>query len=120
MKNETWVASEYHFVLDIVQSTLTTCQFTITMKDKSRPFTIIVGVMTEGSICQTMINVDSKYNSSLTHLLTLCIKDRALIRRVADFLKDGRLSCIGSPCDKNAAGTLLSDFPHAFLIIVRW
>ena len=43
-----------------------------------------------------------------------------LFGRVTDFLKDGCLSRISSPYDKNAeAGTFLSDFARAFLVSVR-
>src|SRR6266436_616299 len=69
VKNETWVASKYHFVLDIVQSTLT--KHHLLIKDRSCQPTFAEGAMTVASICMTKVNVDLAFRSRITHLFAL-------------------------------------------------
>ena len=54
VKNESWVTSEYHFVLDLVLSTLTIRQFIIIIADQLYPLTITDGATADVSICMTI------------------------------------------------------------------
>ncbi len=115
VKNETWVASEYHCVLDVVQSALTKRHLPI--KDRSWQPTFAEGATTDASICMTIINIDLAFRSHITRLFALAIINLGLFRRVTDFLKDSRLSRVGSPYGEDTeAVTHLSD-PAGTLLV---
>jgi hypothetical protein len=74
VKNETWVASEYHSIVDVVQSTLTKHLFTIGIKDQSWLLTVAEGAMTEVSICTMIISIDQDIFQAICAILPLLSK----------------------------------------------
>ena len=99
MKDESRIVSKHHFVLDIMQSTLTTRQVMLLIKSTAN---------LSGRRQNSHIDLVSMSQSSLPasyyapHLLPGAIIYFWILPRVANSLKDGGFSCIRSSYNEDS------------------
>ena len=123
MKDETRVALEYHFVLDVMLPPLW-CGYIIEHKSLIRePFlTFTVGLTADDSIWDygQWMSVSGIKFHNMPHLFTIRTEDCRFFRSVAESLQDCCLACISPPDYKDTESSKLSsDFSNLLFSELR-